>query len=305
MKKLVIALLVLSLAAFFAQAEGPDGSATIADRSPDVAGKVEPVRGRPAQKSFRLLDRGTATAPLQPDKGGTPPPTGPTPIFYPGGSPSAIAAGAPMAGAFPGPGLGGYFGNIFAPGVGYPSSFLTAGATSGFLVTGAYAWHSPATAGGGPGGSPVRVLVAAAAAVPPTPFAPVPTGGFAIGTPSAGPAGPAMVVGGPGILSTAVRVGGTAMAGPPTTPVPASAVFCGLIAGGPAFTTTPGWTGNGVGASLPPMGPGVPFRVGFFPPFFVPGGPISAIAAPPQDLIAGCFADSSTTPVELMAFGIE
>lgn len=300
MKKLVLTLLASSFVALLVYAQGPptpDAGAAVG------AGAAVTVEGRPAAKSFELLDRGIARQPQTPEKGGTPPPTGPTTIAYPGGGPGAIAAGAPMAGAFPGMFMGGFFGNLFAPGVGFPSSFLTAGATSGFVVTGAYAWHSPATAGGGPGGSSLRVLAAAAAAVPGTPFSAVPTGGFSIFTVSTGAPGPAGVVGGPGIFP-GVRIGGTAMAGPTATPVPASAAFCGLIAGGPMFFS-PGWMGNGLGGSLPPMGPGVPLRVGFFPPFFFPGSPISAMPAPPQDFIAGCFADSSTTPVELMAFEID
>ncbi len=229
-----------------------------------------------------------------------------------------MAAGIPAgAGAFPMPMLGGYYGNIFPPGVGYPPGFLTSGSTPGFVITGAYAWNSPfvktGPVTGMPGGSPVRILGAAAAPVPGTPFATVfiPPGAFTFFTTTAvpGPPGPpAGLVGGPAIFTPGVAIV------PTGTPAP-SAAFCGFLAGGPGFTTSgpfppgTGWTGNGLGASLPPMGPGLPLRVAFFGPPFLPPGTflsITASAIPtPQDFIAGCYAAGATTPVELMAFGVE
>ncbi len=251
------------------------------------------VKGKAAtgKHSVELMDRGAPAKQAAQPGGG---PTGPIPIFVAGGSPTAIAAGAPAAGAFPGTGLGGFFGNLFPPGPGYPPSFLTGGTASGFVITGAYAWHSPFTAAGAPGGSLSRNLVAAAAAIPTSPFAPAATGGFVAVTVSAGAPGPAGIVGGPGVI---VPTPGLAIG------LAFPACFCGMAAGGPGFVT--GWPGNGLGASLPPASGNPPLRVGFFPPFFAPGSPLFTTAAPPQNFIAGCFAAGATTPVELQNFSIE
>ncbi len=275
------ALLVISLV-LIARAQKPENPPS----------KLNNVKGKaPIQRSIHLLDRDMtpyAKADSATRGGG---PTGPIPIFYPGGSPGAIAAGAPAAGAFPGTGLGGFFGNLFPPGA-YPTPFLTGGTATGFVITGVYAWHSPFTAGGGPGGSTSRMLVAAAAGVPTTPFAVVPTGGFATAFVSAGLPGPTGVVGGPGAVPMPGLPIGTGF----------PAVFCGMLIGGPAFVTA--WAGNGLGASLPPF-TAPPLRVGFFPPFFTPAFVLSAVPAPPANYIAGCFAAGATTPVELQSYSIE
>ncbi len=322
MKQSALVLFAIAICVLVTWGEGPQGD----EAGPGAtAEKTTWVKGRAASKSAaegtarssrstHLLDRGTAGGP--PRRGGGP--ATPLPIAYPGGGPSAMAAGIPAgAGAFPLTGLGGYYGNIFAPGVGYPPGFLTGGSTPGFVITGAYAWNSPfvktGPVTGVPGGSPVRILGAAAAPVPPTPMAAVlaPPGAFTFFTTTAapGPPGPPPgIVGGPGIFTPGVAIL------PTGTPAP-SAAFCGFLAGGPGFTTSgpfppgTGWTGNGLGASLPPMGPGVPLRVAFFgPPFLPPGTFLTISASPiptPQDFIAGCFAAGATTPVELMAFGVE
>lgn len=283
MKRFALSTVLMVFLVLIAWAQKPEA----------LPSKLKTVKGKaPTQRSLHLLDRdlapgakaGTST------RGGGP--TGPIPIFYPGGSPTAIPAGAPAAGAFPGTGLGGFFGNLFPPGA-YPTSFLTGGTATGFVITGVYAWHSPFTAAGGAGGSSARVLVAAAAAPPSTPFVAVPTGGFATAFISAGFPGPTGIVGGPGAIPMPGLPIGTAF----------PAVFCGMAIGGPAFVT--GWLGNGLGASLPPLPGNPPLRVGFYPPFFGTSGVLSAVPATPQNFIAGCFAAGATTPVELQSFSIE
>lgn len=240
-----------------------------------------------------LLDRGVAKVSTGPDKGGTSPPTGPTPIFYPGGSPMAVPI-PPGFGAFGASifltGGGGFLGNFFVPGVpGYPPSFLTAGGVSGFDLTGVYAWHlAPTTMA-----SLVRVL-GAAVVPPPSPASagagPIPTGGFAsaVVPPSGAPAPSALIMA-PGLFTLRVTPG-------------VSGIFCGLGVGGPGFAGIgAGPAGNGLGGVLSGMQP--PIRTAPFP--LATGGFIAPVPATPAFYIAGCFADSSTTPVELMAFGVE
>ena len=259
---------------------------------------AQPGQPAPAERSAHLLDRGDAEVPAGPNRGGTSPPTGPTPIFFPPASPGAvpIPAGAGALGTVVfGPGFGGLLGNLFLPGAGYPASYLTAGVVPGFDITGVYAWHlAPA-----PTASTVRIVGAAAAPPPPTatPIAPAgplgPPPAFASGP--VGPPGPAMsgLVSAPGLFVPPVRV----------TPG-SSAVFCGLGVGGPGFAPFGVGTmgpGNGLGG-FPGAQP--PLRTAMFP--MMPGAVIPTIFVPPgAAYIVGCFADSSTTPVELMAFGIE
>ncbi len=246
----------------------------------------------PAQRSAHLLDRGTAAKARVPTKGGTTPPSGPTVIAFPGGSPGAVPVppgfGVLGAVAFP-PAGGGLLGNLFLPGTGYPASFLTAGGVSGFDVTGAYAWHlAPSSAA-----SVVRILGAAAVPPPsPLPISPAgPIGPFASAPiPPTGTPAPSGLLSAPGAF-------------PPVRVTPGvSGIFCGLGVGAPGFGAIgAGPAGNGLGgvsgAVLPPL------RVAPIP---LTAGPfIVTVPAPPAAYIAGCFADSSTTPVELMAFGVE
>ena len=62
------------------------------------------------------------------------------------------------------------------------------------------------------------------------------------------------------------------------------------------------WGGNGLGGIVPGAQP--PLRAAPFPARFAATA-LPPILAPPAAYIVGCYADSSTTPVELMAFGIE
>ena len=278
MKKIALALLIVLPFALGTWFVGP--SAQAEDPAPKAA-------------SSHLLDRGTtAEVGKIPDKGGTAPPTGPTPIFFPPASPGAAPAppgfGLMGATAFP-PAGGGFVGNLFLPGVpGYPPTFLTAGATSGFDVTGAFAWHLAPT----PMASFARILGAAAVVPPITPMAPAPVvPGFAIVTVSIGTPAPSGVVSAPGAFAPPVRVTS-----------PSVGIFCGLGVG--AFGFPPilaGPAGNGLGAisgvALPPI------RTAPVP--FTTGAPVVTILAPPGAYIAGCFADSATTPVELQAFHVE
>ncbi len=290
---------------------------SIANTLPGEAGekvdKADGIQGRPAVpseagRSTHLLDRGKS------DRGGAVlhggGPATPIPIAFPGAGPMDTASGfAAGVGAFgTASGAGAFAGNLFAPGPGYPPGFLTGGATSGFDVTGVYAWHSPFLKTGPvsatPAGSTRRILAAAAAAVPGTPLSAVTVApaGFEVvtvsGSPSAAPGGPTAIVGGPGNLALPVAI----------APGGFSAVFCGLAIGGAGFIDT-GWVANGVGAVIPPGALAMPpsLRNGF-PAAFFGGGPfpISAIAftATPQTQVAGCFAAGSTTPVELQSFHI-
>jgi len=247
----------------------------------------------PASGAGHLLDRGVAKAAAGPDKGGTSPPTGPTAIFYPGGSPMAVPV-PPGFGAFGASifltGGGGFLGNFFVPGVpGYPPSFLTAGGVSGFDLTGVYAWHlAPTTMA-----SVVRVL-GAAVAPPPTPASapagPIPAGGFASAViPPTGFPAPSALIMAPGLFTLRVTPG-------------VSGIFCGLAVGGPGYAPIgAGPAGNGLGGVVSGVQP--PIRAAPLP--LGMGGFITVVPASPAFYIAGCFADSSTTPVELMAFGVE
>ncbi|MEE8526339.1 MAG: hypothetical protein V3T72_20575 [Thermoanaerobaculia bacterium] len=254
---------------------------------------AEGEKPSPSPGASHLLDRGVAKASTGPDKGGTPPPTGPTPIFYPGGSPAAVPM-PPGFGAFGVSifltGGGGFLGNFFVPGVpGYPPSFLSAGGVTGFDLTGVYAWHlAPTTMA-----SVVRVL--GAAVVPPpspvsAPAGPIPAGGFASATiPPTGVPAPSGLLSAPGLFTLRVTPG-------------VSGIFCGLGVGGPGFGPIgAGPAGNGLGGVMSGVQP--PLRAGPFP--LAAGGFLSTVPASPAFYIAGCFADSSTTPVELMAFEVE
>lgn len=251
-------------------------------------------------KIQQLLDRGSAAKAVSTPNGGMPPPVGPTPIFFPGppaGSPAAMPAppgagalGASVFGA--GAAAGSFLGNLFLPGAGYPPSFLTAGGVSGFDVTGAYAWHLAPTAGA----SYFRIVGAASVPPPATPLAPAGpiATGISAATPVPGPGTPAPS----GLIS---MIG----AWPPVRVTPGvSGIYCGLLVGGPGYTPTtgfPAWGGNGLGAIVPGTQPplrGAPFPLGA-------ATSLPTFAAPPAAYIVGCYADSSTTPVELMAFTID
>ena len=256
----------------------------------------------PSLEMTRLLDRGSAAKSAVPTKGGTTPPTGPTPIFFPGpppGSPGAVPA-PPGFGALGisvfgmGPAAGGYLGNLFLPGSGYPPSFLTSGAVSGFDVTGAYAWHLAPS----PAASFFRIVGAASVPPPPTPLAPAGpiATGISAGTAVPGPGTPA-----PSALISLIG------AWPPVRVTPGiSGIYCGLLVGGPGYMPTSvappaGPAGNGLGGIMGGVQP--PLRAAPFPLGVATALP--TILAPPAAYIVGCYADSSTTPVELMAFGIE
>lgn len=240
--------------------------------------------------ALHLLDSGEAVG-VDSVRGGTAPPTGPTPIFYPPASPSAAPAppGFGIPGAFFGATMGAHVGNYFLPGVpGYPSTYLSAGGVPGFDVTGAFAWHlAPTTMA-----SLIRVLGVAAAPPPSPASAPalvVP--GFMSAPISSGFPAPSGFVGGPGLLATPIRVTS-----------PAVGIFCGLAVGGAGFAPiVAGPAGNGLGGISGIPAP--PIRTAPVP--LGTGAPIAMFPAPPAAYIAGCFADSSTTPVELQAYEIE
>lgn len=241
--------------------------------------------------ALHLLDSGEAVG-VDSVRGGTAPPTGPTPIFYPPASTMAMPAppGFGFLGSAFGTGMGAYVGNFFLPGTpGYPSTFLTAGATSGFDVTGAFAWHLAPT----PMASLARLFGVAAAPPPPTPFAPVTVAaGFMTVTPSIGTPAPSAVISAPGVLVPPVRVTS-----------PALGIYCGLGVGAAGFPPIgAGPAGNGLGGiTAAPILP--PIRTAPVP--LGTGAPVVPIPAPPAAYISGCFADSSTTPVELQAYEIE
>lgn len=241
--------------------------------------------------ALHLLDGGKATN-IESVRGGTAPPTGPTAIFYPPASTMAVPAppGFGFPGAAFGTGMGGFVGNLFLPGVpGYPPTYLTAGGVSGFDVTGAFAWHlAPTTMA-----SLARVLGGAAAVPPPTPAAPamiVP--GFMTVTPSTGFPAPSGIVFAPGAFAPPVRATS-----------PGVGIFCGLAVGGLGFAPIlAGPAGNGLGGitAAPPL---PPIRSAMIP--MSTSALIAAVAASPAAYIAGCFADSATTPVELQAYQID
>lgn len=250
----------------------------------------------PEQRSAHLLDRGAAAQVTVTKRGGTPPPMGPTVISFPGGSPAAVPV--PTGFGFLGAGLptaapGGFVGNLFVPGAGYPPTFLTAGGVPGFDVTGVYAWHLAPTAAA----SLIRILGAAVVGVPSTAFAPsgpavaVASAPFSTGTPA-----PSGLLSAPGFFAP-LRVS------PATTPPGPSGIFCGLAVGAPGFTPiVAGPAGNGLGGATPTPQPS-PLRI--VPVPLATGAIAAPLPASPAAYIAGCFADSSTTPVELMAFGVE
>jgi len=295
MKKIALALVTIlaALAATWvviAQPEpSPEAEKTAA--SPELSAHMQ-----------LLLDRGAAARSGGMNDGGTPLPPGPTPIFFPGppaGSPGAVPAppggGALGAGVFgAGAAAGGYLGNLFLPGTAYPASFLTAGGVSGFDVTGAYAWHLAPTAAA----SFFRIVGAASVPPPATPFAPAGpiATGISAGTPVPGPGTPAPS----GLISL---IG----AWPPVRVTSgASGIYCGLLVGGPGYMPTAlapaaGPAGNGLGGIVPGTQP--PLRAAPFPLGVATSLPV--VAAPPAAYIVGCYADASTTPVELMAFSVE
>lgn len=297
---LLLTLLAAAAIAWAAIAQAPPPAEAPAEAAAEAAaGQV--VAGKKLSPHMQLLlDRGTAAKSAVVTDGGTGPPVGPTPIFFPGppaGSPGAVpmppGAGALGASIFgTGTAAGGYLGNLFLPGVDYPASFLTAGGVSGFDVTGAYAWHlAPTTMA-----SFFRIVGAASVPPPATPFAtagPIATG-ISAGTPIPGPGFPAPS----GLISL---VG----AWPPVRVTPGvSGIYCGLLVGGPGYTPPggfPAWGGNGLGGIVPGAQP--PLRAAPFPLGVATSLPV--IAAPPAAYIAGCYADSSTTPVELMSFSID
>ena len=248
----------------------------------------------------QLLDRGAAARSTVPTKGGSPPPAGPTPIFLAGpppGSPGAVPA-PPGAGALgvsvfgTGTAAGGLLGNLHLPGIDYPPSFLTAGGVSGFDVTGAYAWHlAPTTMA-----SFFRIVGAASVPPPATPMAPA--GPIATGISAATP------IPGPGFPAASGLISLIGAWPPVRVTAGASAIFCGLLVGGPGYTPAtgfPAWGGNGLGGIVPGAQPplrAVPFPLGA-------ATSLPTILAPPAKYIVGCYADSSTTPVELMAFSVD
>ncbi|MEM7586116.1 MAG: hypothetical protein AAF560_22185 [Acidobacteriota bacterium] len=183
-------------------------------------------------------------------------------------------------------------GNLFLPGVDYPASFLTAGGVSGFDVTGAYAWHAAPTTMA----SFYRIVGAASVPPPATPFAPA--GPIATGISAATP------VPGPGFPAPSGLISMIGAWPPVRVTSGASGIYCGLLVGGSGYLPPgPGspWGGNGLGGIVPGAQPplrGAPFPLGV-------ATSLGVIAATPAAYIVGCYADSSTTPVELMAFGVE
>ena len=215
------------------------------------------------------------------------------PIAIAGAGPLDVAAGHP-AGLFgAGAGLGASIGNLFLPGsafAGYPLGWATGGTTPGFLVIGAFAWHSPVTAAGGPGGSLTRWLTAATAP-PPTPALTSPTTPLAVSFATVAPSGS------PGPAAVVSATFPTALAVPAATP----ALYCGMMVGGPGFL---GWAGNGIGAVSGAPPPHV-YRTGGFPHIFGTTFPLVIVPGSHGVLIAGCFAEGATVPVELQSFSIE
>ena len=239
-----------------------------------------------------LLDSGPTLDASPAVRGGSAPPTGPTPIFYPPASTMAMPAppGFGFPGAVLGPAVGGLVGNLFLPTTpGYPPSFLTAGAMSGFDVTGAFAWHLAPT----PMASIARILGGGAVTAPATTFATSMLGSsFFTVTVSVGTPAPSGLIFAPGAFAPPVRVTGVF-----------TGIFCGLGVGGPGYPPiAAGPSGNGLGGitaapALPPL------RIAPIP--LSSGAPVAALAAPPAAYIAGCFADSATTPVELMSYSVD
>ncbi len=257
-----------------------------------IGTSVAQKKGSETKPSVSLLDRGdSGRGGFR--EGGAPSPSGPLTISYPGGGPGPATPsgfGATGATVF-GSGAGAFLGNFFLPlGMPYPPSFLTAGGVPGFDLTGAYAFHLPLAA--------LTVGFLGAAVVP----APSPT---------AAPAGPIAAgkfatVAVPFLPTTVTSALLSAPGAFAITPLRVSAaspgMFCGLLVGGPFFGPI-GGAANGLGGvSGTPAQP--PLRTAASP--LATGGFIPPVAAPPAlAYIAGCFADSSTTPVELMKFSVE
>lgn len=258
-----------------------------------------PPIGRLAKPSVtHLLDSGQANTSSIPHRGGGP--ATPIPIAFPFAGPTAIPPGVSVGAFGTATGAGAFAGNLFLPGSGYPAGFLSGGATSGFSITGVFAWHWPLLKTGTmtavTAGSTRRILAIAGASAPATASATaaVPAG-YTIVTASTGLPGPSAIVGVPGNVTPAKPI---------STAAPA--VFCSLAIGGMGFIDT-AWMANGIGAVIPASPPAPPTRLGYPAMFFGIDFPISAVtfSATPQTQIAGCYAAGATTPVELQAYRVD